>query len=83
MKSLRAAGAEIIGLFVGDWVQTGLSVAILAAGWLLLGRVQIDGLPFVIAVALAALVYATTLRRASMRAAARGIRAQLAGHRRP
>jgi hypothetical protein len=62
MKFLRAAGAEIIGLFVGDWIQTGVSVAILAGGWLLLSRVHIDGLAFVIAVALAAqLVYATTL----------------------
>ena len=62
MKFLRAAGAEIIGLFVGDWIQTGVSVAILAWGWLLLSRVHIDGLAFVIAVALAAqLVYATTL----------------------
>ena len=62
MKFLRAAGAEIIGLFVGDWIQTGLSVAILAAGWLLLSRVHIDGLAFVLAIALAAqIVYATTL----------------------
>ena len=62
MKYLRAAGAEIIGLFVGDWVQTGVSVAILAAGWFLVSRFHIDGLAFVVAVALAAqLVYATTL----------------------
>jgi hypothetical protein len=62
VKFLRAAGAEIIGLFVGDWVQTGVSVAILAAGWFLLSRVQVDGLAFVVAAALAAqLVYATTL----------------------
>jgi len=62
VKFLRAAGAEIIGLFVGDWVQTGVSFAILATGWFLLSRVQVDGLAFVVAAALAAqLVYATTL----------------------
>jgi hypothetical protein len=62
VRFLRAAGAEVIGLFVGDWVQTGVSVAILAVGWFLLSRVQVDGVAFVVALALAAqLVYATTL----------------------
>jgi hypothetical protein len=62
MKFIRAAGAEIVGLFVGDWVQTGVSIAILALGWFLLSRVHVDGLAFAVAVALGAqLVYATTL----------------------
>jgi hypothetical protein len=62
MKFIGAAGARIIGLFVGDWVQTGVSVAILALGWFVLSRVQVVGLAFVVAVALGAqLVYATTL----------------------
>jgi hypothetical protein len=62
MRFLRAAATEIVGLFVGDWVQTGVSVAILALGWFVLTRVHVDGLPFVVALALAAqLVYATTL----------------------
>jgi hypothetical protein len=62
MKFLRAAGAEIVGLFVGDWVQTGVSVAILALGWFVLRQVHVDGLAFVVAAALAAqLVYATML----------------------
>ncbi|TMC73215.1 MAG: hypothetical protein E6J18_03115 [Chloroflexi bacterium] len=60
MKFIRAAAAEVVGLFVGDWAQTLLSVAILALGWFVLSRVHVDGLAFVIVLALAAqLVYAT------------------------
>ena len=60
MRFIRAAAAEVVGLFVGDWAQTLLSVAILALGWLVLSRVHVDGLAFVIVLALAAqLVYAT------------------------
>jgi hypothetical protein len=59
---IRATGARIVGLFVGDWVQTGVSIAILALGWLLLSRVHVAGLAFVLVIALAAqLIYATTL----------------------
>jgi hypothetical protein len=62
MKFLRAAAAEVIGLFVGDWVQTGVSIGILAIGWFVLSRVHVAGIAFVIAIALAAqIVYATTL----------------------
>lgn len=42
--------------------QTLVSLAILGTGWFVLARVQVGGLPFVIAIALAAqLVYATTV----------------------
>jgi hypothetical protein len=62
MNFLRAAASEVIGLFVGDWAQTLVSIAILALGWLVLSRVHLEGLAFVIAIALAVqLVYATTL----------------------
>ena len=62
MRFLRAAASEVIGLFVGDWAQTLVSIAILALAWLLLSRLQVDGLAFVIAIALAVqLVYSTTL----------------------
>jgi hypothetical protein len=30
---LRAAASEVVGLFVGDWVQSATIVVILAAGW--------------------------------------------------
>ena len=62
MKFLRAAVAEVIGLFVGDWAQTGVSVGILVIGWFVLSRVHVAGIAFLIAIALAAqIVYATTL----------------------
>ncbi len=62
MKFIRAAATEVVGLFVGDWLQTLVSVAILALGWLVLSRIHVDGLGFVIVVALAVqLIYATTL----------------------
>jgi hypothetical protein len=62
VKFIRAAAAEVVGLFVGDWAQTLVSIAILALGWFVLSRVHIPGLGFVIVVALAGqLIYATML----------------------
>lgn len=62
MRFVRAAAAEVIGLFVGDWAQTLVSVAILALGWFVLSHIHADGLAFVLVVALAVqLVYATTV----------------------
>jgi hypothetical protein len=62
VRFLRAALAEVVGLFVGDWAQTAVSVGILAIGWFVLSRVHVGGIAFLIPVALAAqLVYATTL----------------------
>jgi hypothetical protein len=53
---------EVVGLFVGDWAQTAVSIGILGIGWLALSRVHVAGIAFVIAIALAAqIVYATTL----------------------
>ena len=62
MKFIRAAATEVVGLFVGDWLQTLVSVTILALGWLVLSRIRVDGLGFVVVVALAVqLIYATAL----------------------
>lgn len=62
MKFLRAAVAEVIGLFVGDWAQTAVSIGILGIGWFVLSRVHGSGIAFVIGIALAAqIVYGTTL----------------------
>ncbi len=33
MSFLRAAGRELLGLFVNDWVQSGVVIVILAAAW--------------------------------------------------
>lgn len=60
MSWLRAAASEVVGLFVGDWFQTGVSVAILAVAWLILSRLHVEGLAYVIAIALAVqLIFAT------------------------
>lgn len=60
MSFLKAAVDEVVGLFVGDWTQTMVSVAILGLGWLALSRFHILGLAFVLCVALAVqLVLAT------------------------
>jgi hypothetical protein len=36
---LRAAVRAVVGLFVSDWVQSAVIVAILALGWLAVSRV--------------------------------------------
>jgi hypothetical protein len=62
VRFITAAAAAVVGLFVGDWAQTLLSVGILAVGWFVLSRIHAEGLGFVVVVALAAqLIYATTL----------------------
>jgi hypothetical protein len=33
VRFIRSAGSEVIGLFVADWLQTAVIVAILALGW--------------------------------------------------
>jgi hypothetical protein len=38
MSFLRSAISEVVGLFVADWLQSAVIVAILAAGWLAVSR---------------------------------------------
>lgn len=38
MKFLRSAASEVIGLFVGDWLQSAVVVVIVAIGWLAVSR---------------------------------------------
>jgi len=38
MKFVRSAGEAVVGLFVGDWVQSAIVLVILAAGWLAVSR---------------------------------------------
>jgi len=60
VRFIKAAVEEVVGLFVGDWTQTLVSVAILGLGWLALSRLHTTGLAFVLCVALAVqLVVAT------------------------
>ncbi|HEY6874960.1 MAG TPA: hypothetical protein VI384_01230 [Candidatus Dormibacteraeota bacterium] len=53
MSFLRSAASEVIGLFVGDWIQSITTVVILGVAWLALSRLHIAGLAYAIAVALA------------------------------
>jgi len=41
MKFLQAAAKELIGLFVGDWVQSAIIVVILAIGWFAVSRLGV------------------------------------------
>ncbi|HET7419228.1 MAG TPA: hypothetical protein VFL27_02480 [Candidatus Dormibacteraeota bacterium] len=38
MSFIRAAIKEVVGLFVSDWVQSGVIVAIVAVGWIAVAR---------------------------------------------
>ena len=49
MRFLRSAGARVLGLFVSDWVQSGVVVLILAAAWLAVSKL---GAPALLALVL-------------------------------
>lgn len=52
MKFLRSAAREVIGLFVSDWVQTFVILAIVAAGWLAISILHITPLAVLVALVL-------------------------------
>jgi hypothetical protein len=52
MNFLRSAAREVIGLFVSDWVQTVVILAIVAAGWLAISVLHITPLAVLIALVL-------------------------------
>jgi hypothetical protein len=52
VKFIKSAGAELIGLFVADWVQTAVIVAILAAGWYAIAGLHASPLPVLVALVL-------------------------------
>ena len=56
MRFLRSAATEVIGLFVSDWVQTAVILAIVAAGWLAIEVLHVT--PLAVLVALVALLAA-------------------------
>jgi len=45
MRFARGAASELIGLFVADWLQTAVIVAILAAGWYAVAGLHASPLP--------------------------------------
>ena len=56
MRFLRSAASEVIGLFVSDWVQTAVILAILAAGWVAIAVLHVT--PLAVLVALVVLLAA-------------------------
>ena len=52
MRFLMSAAREVIGLFVSDWVQTLVILAIVAAGWLATSVVHITPLAVLVALVL-------------------------------
>ena len=52
MSFLRSAAREVIGLFVSDWVQTVVILAIVAAGWLAIAILHITPLAVLVALVL-------------------------------
>lgn len=57
MSFLRAAGRELLGLFVSDWVQSGVVVVILAAAWLAVSRLGAPALVLLVLLLAAQLVW--------------------------
>lgn len=57
MKFLRAAGRQVLGLFVGDWLQSGVVVVILAAGWFAVSRLGASALALIVLLLAAQLVW--------------------------
>jgi hypothetical protein len=52
VRFLGSAASELIGLFVADWLQTAVIVAILAAGWYAIAGLHASALPVVVAMVL-------------------------------
>ena len=52
MKFLRSAASELIGLFVADWLQTAVIVAVLAGGWYAIAGLHASPLPVLVAIVL-------------------------------
>ena len=57
MSFLRAAGREVLGLFVSDWVQSGVVIVILAAAWFAFPRVGPSALVLLVLLLAAQLVW--------------------------
>jgi hypothetical protein len=54
---LRAAGREVLGLFVSDWLQGGVIVLILAAGWFAVAKLGAPALVLLVLLLAAQLVW--------------------------
>jgi hypothetical protein len=52
VRFIRSVASEVIGLFVSDWVQTLVILAIIAAGWYAISGLHASPLPVLIALVL-------------------------------
>jgi hypothetical protein len=52
MSFLRSAAREVVGLFVSDWVQTIVILAIVAAGWLAISVLRVTPIAVLIGLVL-------------------------------
>lgn len=59
MRFLRAAAAEVLGLFVADWIQTAVILAIVATGWFAVSRLGAPALVALVLLLAAQLVWFT------------------------
>ena len=57
MRFLRAAGRELLGLFVSDWVQSGVVIVILAAAWIAVSKLGAPALVLLVLLLAAQLVW--------------------------
>jgi hypothetical protein len=57
VRFVRPVVKEIVGLFVADWVQSGVIVVIMALGWLVFRRVGAPALPLLVTLLAAQLVW--------------------------
>jgi len=57
VRFLRAAGAEVLGLFVADWIQTSVILLIVAAGWFAVSRLGAPALIVLVLLLAAQLVW--------------------------
>ncbi len=72
MKVVRAVVDEVVGLFVSDWTQTAVTVAIIAIAWFLIPRFHFAAIAFALAAALAVqLIVATGAEARRAREASR------------
>jgi hypothetical protein len=69
VSAVRAVVREVIGLFVADWTQALLTLAIIALAWFAIPRLHSALFAFALAVALAVqLIFATGAEAHRMRA---------------
>lgn len=74
MRIIRAVLDEVVGLFVSDWTQTAVTIAIIAIAWFLIPRFHFVAIAFALAIALAAqLIVATRAEARRTRAASRSL----------